>query len=111
MGTYRKDASDRKYRECNSIGCVIGHCTVLDDDANIYRIKHMNGLIDFVRWSEKFTGLNSNSDDWTFLFGGSWDCSDNTAIGASKRIRYYLQHGIPDDWEMMMYGETPICYN
>ena len=34
--------------------------------------------------------------DW--MFGGDWSGVDNTPQGAGKRIRYYLAHGVPEEF-------------
>lgn len=94
--------------KCNSVGCIIGHCTALDDPENLPR--YFYGEIDFDLWSEKFTGIGLFSRDWRYLFGGGWAKNDNTPTGAVKRIRHYVEHGLPQDWEEQMRGEAPLSY-
>lgn len=106
MGSYR----DTGYREqiCYSVGCVIGHCTAIDKDENIPRSE--SGNIDFDLWSMLFTGLSVGSEEWMWCFSGGWETSDNTAIGASKRIEYLLANGLPVDWFEQLRGWRPLCY-
>ena len=86
---------------------IIGYCTVLDPE-NLPRYGY--GRIDFSTWSEKFTGLCVFSSDWSYLFASDWYITDDTPTGAAKRIRYYVEHGLPEDWEEQMYGVSPLSY-
>ncbi len=95
-----RDERDNVRHECNSIGCVIGHCTVLDKPENIpYRT---DGELDFYAWSEKFTGIEFMSPVWDWCFSGDWGEVDNTTEGAAKRIEYLLEKGLPDEFEETM---------
>lgn len=105
MGEYRMDGSRRSHK-CNSIGCVIGHTTILDKYENIPR--NEDGWIDFGSWADIFYGLTGGQNSW--CFSGIWDDVDNTPIGASKRIQWLLDHGLPQDWKAQMNGESPLCY-
>lgn len=88
MRTFRD--GQEKFRHCDSVGCVIGHCTALDDPKNIIRDK--DGYIMFSNWSETFTGLNMRCKEYEWCFGTIWATIDNTPDGASKRILYFLEH-------------------
>lgn len=105
MECYRYD--DKTLPECNSVGCIIGHCTILDAD-NLPR--YGNGTIDFFEWGEKFTGIGWRSVDWVYLFDGMWCDTDNTPTGAAKRIRHYVENGLPEDWIEQIHGEAPLSY-
>ena len=87
--------------ECDSVGCVIGHCTVLDK--NPLPMNYI-GDINFSEWSFEFTGLYPNSDEWDYLFASEWGAVDNTPKGATKRIRYFLLRGLPYNWYEQMKG-------
>ena len=93
--------------ECNSVGCVIGHCTVLDE--NPLPIDY-SGDIDFTAWSSKFTGVPSFYDEWEYLFSYDWEDVDNTPTGAAKRIRHFLLRGLPQNWYEQMKGKAPLSY-
>jgi len=107
MSAYR--TGQRTAHECDSVGCVVGHCTVLDKNP-----LPMNGLynIDFLAWSRKFTGLDSYSDNnkCHYLFSFFWTAVDNTPVGTAKRIRYIIEHGLPEDWYEQMHGRAPLSY-
>lgn len=96
--------------ECNTVGCIIGHCTILAPEL----IKHypLTKSIKFIKWSEDFTGLTHfpYHKEWEWLFEASWGTIDNTPTGAAKRIRHFVEHGLPDDWEQIMNGEKPLPY-
>ena len=106
MGCYRNGF--KKYHKCNSVGCIIGHCTILDEEENLPR--RSDGEINFSLWSQRFTGITAGSDEWYYLFGGDWSRTDNTPTGAAKRIRYFVEHGLPEDWLEQMNGVTPLSY-
>ena len=61
---------DLNSHECKTVGCVIGHCTILDDFEKIP--KNQNGEIYFEKWSENFTGLDFYSDEWEWCFSSGW---------------------------------------
>jgi hypothetical protein len=109
MSSYRQNRNDECNHKCNTIGCVIGHCTVLDKVENLPRYE--NNEISFVQWSQNFTGLIGGTNEWHFLFSGDWVKSDNTPKGASNRIKYFVENGLPKDWEGQVLGQTPLCYN
>lgn len=108
MDVYR--SGQEKYAECDSVGCIIGHCTVLDKEnlpINSF------GKIMFGCWIEQFTGVccqSSTSLEFRWLFSTDWSFIDNTAIGAYKRIEWYINHGVPKNWYNQMYNGSKLCY-
>ena len=109
MEIYR--VGSHKTAECGSIGCVIGHCTVLDSEPLPMGAWRSDGEgIDFATWSEKFTGLSTTSDEWDWCFSSGWSHFDNTPEGAAKRIEWLINKGLPKDWFKQMGGENPLCY-
>ena len=80
--------------ECGSTGCVIGHCTILDDFQNI----PFNdiGEIDFEKWSENFTGLKPFYKVWNWCFSPRWP---NIKEQILLRIKYLIDNQtIPKDF-------------
>jgi hypothetical protein len=69
MQYWRKEGAQMTHYECNTIGCIIGHCIILD--TSIVKRKSDNA-IDFERWSEDFLKTRSSSDAWDFLFSQKW---------------------------------------
>lgn len=92
MHTYR-DFMDGDTPHCNSVGCIIGHCVILDNPLDIPR--DWTGDISFLDWSTRFTGIHHSSVDWDYMFSGKWVYIDNTPIGASERIKNYINKGVP----------------
>ncbi len=93
--------------ECDSVGCVIGHCTVLDAE-NIENFIQPNGKIDFDEWSNHFTGIQSA--EWYWCFDADWYYRDNTPEGAARRIEWLIKNGVPEDWKSQMICEAALCY-
>jgi hypothetical protein len=92
--------------ECDSVGCVVGHCTILED-GNLPRLGSY--LINFSKWVRKFIGTDSNRVE-LYLFSSDWVHTDNTPAGAAKRIRYYVANGLPENWQDQLHGEAPLSY-
>lgn len=90
-----------KVGECGTIACAAGHLVKI--------IEPLEGETwdDFI---DRETGLECGSDIWSWLFDGGWVGTDNTALGASKRIRYFLKNDTPNDWLGQMLGDAPLCY-
>lgn len=105
MGSFRSSYHDRGNTECNSVGCVIGHCTILAPELVI---KRMDGTIQFCNWSKKFTGLDIDTNEWDWCFSGLWDAVDNTIKGAQQRIKYLLNGGEIPDMEVDVYDKEWI---
>lgn len=89
---------DKNKHECDSPGCVIGHCIILDP--NPPRSKE-DGMLLFQQWSEEFVDIISSEDEaWFYMFSGAWDDVDPTLEGAIKRIEYVIEHGkCPDSFD------------
>lgn len=103
MQIYRgKGKTDSHTFECNTVGCILGHCVQLDKPNNIPWINNIN--IDFTKWSMEFVGISPLSNDWSYLFSPHWVTGDNTPHGASRRILYYLHMGLPRNWREQIMG-------
>lgn len=96
------------YKECRTTGCILGHCTILDIKPLPMKV---NG-IDFLLWCYQFTGINAFYDSkiFDFLFHCKWKFIDNTPKGAAQRIRYFLEYGLPENWQEQMTGKAPLSY-
>ena len=105
MGKFR--TGEGKGHECDSVGCVLGHCTVLDENP---LPTGRFGDIHLSAWSSDFTGLDSFSDEWRYLFLGIWTAADNTPTGTAKRIRHLLENGLPKNSYEQMKGRAPLPY-
>ena len=108
---YRK--GQEKLPICDSVGCVVGHCTGLYRDADLPRTNL--GLIAFGKVTYNFLGIaNTTENVWRFLFGGDWAYHHNPeTCGTQKsfalhRMDYVLKHGdAPDYWN---YDMTPADF-
>lgn len=79
---------DSDYATCGSVGCAVGHGPY----AGIR--KHMGDS-----WrAYAYNFVDIYSDDFDFLFGHTWSQYDNTPTGVVRRISYYLQHGVPQEF-------------
>lgn len=108
MSRYRSSSKDSQFHQCESVGCIIGWCTILDTPANVEEFRTMqyideNGdvikYINFTGWSEKFFGLSafsfvnadeSNIYDWLFSSVWSRFPETNTVDHAVYRIQRIL---------------------
>lgn len=104
MRTFRD--GDQESAECNSVGCAVGHCTVLDESRDFPR--NHGGTILFYSWSKKF--FEVTHWEWEWLFAPDWKCTDNTPEGAALRIEWLLKNGLPKDSEEQVRGYGPLCY-
>ena len=111
MGKYRgKD--DFSNPECGSVGCAVGNCTVLDVENVMNNFTDYDGEIEFMDWSEDFTGLLGveYEYEWYWCFDSTWSKTDNTPTGAALRIEWLLNNGLPENWKNQMYGHEKLCY-
>ena len=86
--------------DCGTVACAAGHL------ATIVKPLKDEGWIEFL---DRVTGIDG-ALDWYWLFDGNWVRTDNTALGASKRIRYFLDNGAPSNVYAQMRGDAPLCY-
>jgi len=97
--------------ECNSVGCVIGHCTHLDAD-NVLRnyTRFHDDSIRFHKWAEDFTEMGMYSASFQWCFDSEWADVDNTPEGAARRIEWLIDKGLPKNWQSQMEGKASLCY-
>lgn len=89
-----RDDFKRKTPECDSVGCIIGHCTALDIDNVMKNHRFPTTLnIDFDGWGREFFDLDLDSVEGRqkaqYLFASSWadDERTNTPEHAVYRIQ------------------------
>lgn len=88
--------------DCGTIGCAVGHgpfAGVLKNEKELWD-----------EYSERCFIDDTRNSAYGFLFAGEWEDVDNTPQGAAKRILYFLENGIPENWEEQIEGFEPICY-
>ncbi len=86
---------------CGSVACALGYGIMvvppIEDDytSNSY----LKLQFDYTKFSERAFGLKFLSKEWDWCFSSYWHVRDNTALGASLRIRYFVEHGVPRDFD------------
>jgi len=108
MGNFRKGGPSNEF-QCNTVGCAVGHCTILDIGNVKKNFMDVNGYIEFSYWSKDFTGVY-DMEQWQYLFGGGWSITDNTSQGTANRIRYVVKHGFPEDMIGQIIGIKKLSY-
>ena len=87
---------------CGTVACAAGHGPSLG-------IAPKNGEYWHEYVGRVFIGDDENAHFW--MFGSDWTDGDNTPQGAAARIRYALEHGIPENaWDQCI-GNAPLCYS
>ena len=95
---YRRH-DDHFNHECKSIGCIIGHCIILDDWLKVPKLQDES--IDFIEWSQNFTGFMYYDDNWLWCFSGNWY---NNREQALLRLKYFIDNkSVPNDWKNFQY--------
>lgn len=101
--------------KCDSVGCIVGHCTGLYQADELPRDNY--GIIEFNEVTSRFLGITSTAKDvWKFLFDSAWGyqyytdtCGTQKAF-ALHRMDYVLKHGdAPRYWvyDRAPYDRTP----
>lgn len=106
MSLYRSDEDELLEPECKSLGCLVGHATVLDRE-NVLKnyIDEENSSIHFSEWSHDFFETREDPALWAFMFGCDWA---NTSMPVEQRhpqilarIRFVISGGFDQqfrDW-------------
>lgn len=91
---------DRIYRttgdlpnKCGTVACAAGHgpaAGILDP--------HADGWCDYINRNFIPDFDEGPGEPYTWCFCDGWTKIDNTPTGAAARIRYMLEHGIPDNF-------------
>lgn len=93
----------------DSVSDILGHCTILHNSSDPIP-RDIHGDISAVLWSQVFTGIPRDTATWEYLFGSLWKYSDNTPKGASLRIEYYINNGLPRSWREELEGNVKLSY-
>lgn len=99
MEVYSSGGSQRE-TICKTAGCAVGWAPFFGIDK-----QRKEG---FVSYSQRVFSLGESS--WEYLFSYKWEDVDNSRRGAGLRIKYYLEHGLPRNWQKQMEGTAPLSY-
>lgn len=102
-GVETSDYSDLiKYpSECGAVACAVGHGPAAGIPA-----RHGE---DWNEYSDRMFDLFE--DDWQWCFSPLWLTVDDTPQGAAKRIRYLLEHGVPEDFVEQIDGDAAYLFS
>ncbi|WNN12462.1 hypothetical protein MA9V2_213 [Chryseobacterium phage MA9V-2] len=114
MQDYRAAQFTDKAPECKTIGCIVGHCTILDaKNINEKFIDMRNDSIMFNEWSVEFFGIGILQRSWDYMFSCNWAKSQKTntiehAIYRMERIIDDYKPGNIDDEYSYETGATRL---
>lgn len=54
--------------------------------------------------------MGDSDEVWSWLFHYMWKHVDNTPAGAAKRIRYFLERGVPYNAYAQIHGQNPYMF-
>jgi hypothetical protein len=82
--------------KCGAVACAVGH----GPTAGFLAVASdftLDMKMDWWKYTRRvFLDRTGSTFEW--MFGGQWSLIDNTAQGAGRRIRYYLEHGVPAEF-------------
>lgn len=96
--------------DCGTIGCAAGWgpfvkgLELIKNDFKAYSDKP---TVDFVtEYIPRVFGIEMEHEEWDFVFSGAWEKFDNTPKGAANRIKYLVENGLPDNFEVYILDEA-----
>lgn len=92
---------------CGTSACFLGYAIFWKAPAEkFYTIeRNVRGgdtrvkLLNFWVYGMETFGLCCHSDEWMFLFGSDWQETDNTVIGAIKRLKHLIDNDFSVDYD------------
>ena len=113
MAVFREAGMSTHNPECNTVGCIIGHSTVLDPKL-AKECTHSSEGIEFPIWFMRYAEYDSSDNDnalWDWCFHGDWATIDNTVEGAVKRMQYaYDNKAVPADHFQQLFGDAEYMF-
>ena len=93
--------------ECGTTACALGWAPTIEG------LEASNEDSGWLSYCERVFDIESISNEWDFLFSGQWMYTDNTPLGASRRIRYLIDNDCPSRAHIktMQNGDCGLCYN
>lgn len=96
-GSYKQPSE--VLNSCGSVGCAVGHGPYVSGLEAIAEDSWAGYIM-------RVFGVDGEGIEYGWLFSGNWTYTDNTALGAALRIRYMLEHGIPDNFDSDLLGDN-----
>lgn len=98
------------YNNCGTIACAAGHgpaagFLIREDEYETETMLSGSKSIREIDWdayTQRVFGIAFESPEFLFLFGGDWSSVDDHHYGAAGRIRYFLEHGVPEESDEML---------
>lgn len=86
-------------QSCGTSACAVGHGPA----AHMFLTEaetQLGPVTSWIVYCRRVFGCSQQHEAEAFewMFGGAWSGVDNTVRGAAARIRYYLAHGVPDEF-------------
>ena len=106
MGSYHGENPWAPYgavapSECGTVACAMGHAPFAGIEAPVQD----------ETWGEYSNRIfELSSEEWNWCFSGMWADIDNSVRGASLRIYWLLENGLPDNWSDQLNGCSTLCY-
>lgn len=89
MECFRQESSEyNTLKNCNTVGCIIGHCTGLMTKKE-FKSCLANNKINFLQVSDILFNINIKSPIWDFLFSSNW----GTNFTVDSIFSYYYEAG------------------
>lgn len=107
---------EKRSNICGTCGCSAGYLpeTLEMQFSEIEKFVINNDCgLDFSKLVFEKLGINNILRDdasWDWCFLSIWEHTDNTSVGAGKRLQILFEQGLPENWEAQMYGEEPLMY-
>lgn len=87
--------------ECGTVACAVGHAPSAGITTRYF----------YTSWtSYAYAAFDVTETEFDWCFSGVWASIDDTHYGAAKRIRYMLEHGVPEDALAQACGHAPYLF-
>lgn len=93
-----------RYAKCGTVACAVGHGPMFGIEPRIDEYWH--------DYSHRSFGCNPyvRKSLFVWMFGTDWSIIDNTPQGAAARINFFLEKGLPFNYDLQASGAAPLCY-
>lgn len=109
--------SVKKTYSCGTVACAIGHGPLAG--IGVRKLKFYSNWFDYAEHYfgvrpiyRKWDGITDDNMHYAFvwMFDTDWSSVDDTPIGAAKRIRIYLENGVPANYRNQLDANEPLMY-